>query len=89
MADGPMPAEPTHEELGFSRWPVVIPARCSCGRASPARSLDEWLAPSATGSPERRVEAIRGRLALGCDRVIPHGATPEHLRSMVEAYRPS
>lgn len=48
---------------------------------------DEWLAPSATGSPEQCAEAVRGQLALGCDAVILHGATPEQLRPVVDAYR--
>jgi probable F420-dependent oxidoreductase len=48
---------------------------------------DEWLAPSATGSPEQCAAAVRGQLALGCDRVILHGATPEQLAPIVEAYR--
>lgn len=47
---------------------------------------DEWLAPSATGSPDQCVEAIRGQLALGCDRVILHGATPTQLAPIVTAY---
>ena len=48
---------------------------------------DEWLAPSATGSPERCAAAVRGQLDLGCDRVILHGATPDQLRPIVDAYR--
>jgi probable F420-dependent oxidoreductase len=48
---------------------------------------DEWLAPSATGSPEQCADAVRGQLALGCDAVILHGATPEQLRPVVDAYR--
>lgn len=48
---------------------------------------DEWLAPSATGSPEACVKAITGQFDLGCDAVIMHGATPEELRPIVEAYR--
>lgn len=48
---------------------------------------DEWLAPAATGSPARCVEAIRGQLALGCDGVILHGATPYELLPIVNAYR--
>ena len=48
---------------------------------------DEWLAPSATGSPERCAAAVRGQLALGCDAVILHGATPAELAPVVEAYR--
>lgn len=47
----------------------------------------EWLAPAATGSPEQCVEAIRGQLALGCDGVILHGATPAELAPVVTAYR--
>ena len=48
---------------------------------------DEWLAPSATGSPEACAAAVRGQLDLGCDAVILHGATPEQLAPVVEAYR--
>jgi probable F420-dependent oxidoreductase len=47
----------------------------------------EWLAPSATGTPERCADAVRGQLALGCDRVILHGATPAELAPIVDAYR--
>lgn len=48
---------------------------------------EEWLAPSATGSPEQCVRAIQGQLDLGCDGVILHGATPDELRPIVSAYR--
>ena len=48
---------------------------------------DEWLAPSATGSPEQCVKSIRGQFDLGCDGVILHGATPAQLRPIVDAYR--
>jgi ABC-type sugar transport system substrate-binding protein len=47
----------------------------------------EWLAPSATGSAEQCAAAVRGQLALGCDGVIMHGATPDELRPVVAAYR--
>jgi probable F420-dependent oxidoreductase len=47
---------------------------------------DEWLAPSATGSPEQCVAAVRNQLALGCDGVIMHGASPAELAPIVEAY---
>ena len=46
----------------------------------------EWLAPSATGSPADCVEAVRGQFDLGCDRVILHGATPNELRPIIDAY---
>ena len=48
---------------------------------------DEWLAASATGSPEACAAAVRGQLALGCDAVILHGATPLELEPIVGAYR--
>jgi probable F420-dependent oxidoreductase len=48
---------------------------------------DEWLAPSATGNPQECATAVRGQLALGCDAVILHGATPTQLQPVVEAYR--
>jgi len=47
---------------------------------------DEWLAPSATGSPEQCAAAVRHQLDLGCDAVILHGATPTELAPVVEAY---
>ena len=47
---------------------------------------EEWLAPSATGSPAECVEAVRGQLALGCDGVILHGASPAELAPIVSEY---
>jgi probable F420-dependent oxidoreductase len=48
---------------------------------------DEWLAPSATGTPEQCAETVRAQLAMGCDGVIMHGATPSELEPIVAAYR--
>lgn len=47
---------------------------------------EEWLAPAATGTPEQCAAAVRAQLALGVDAVILHGATPEELRPVVDAY---
>lgn len=47
---------------------------------------DEWLASSATGSPDQCVDAVLGQFALGCDGVILHGATPGELVPIVDAY---
>lgn len=47
----------------------------------------EWLEPAATGSPARCVAAVRNQLALGCDGVIMHGATPAELAPIVAEYR--
>jgi probable F420-dependent oxidoreductase len=48
---------------------------------------DAWLAPAATGSPTQCVAAIRNQFDLGCEGVIMHGATPEELAPIVDAYR--
>lgn len=48
---------------------------------------EEWLAPSATGSPANCVARIRGQFDLGCDGVILHGASPAELAPIVEEYR--
>jgi probable F420-dependent oxidoreductase len=47
---------------------------------------DEWLAPSARGTPAQCVAAIRDQLAMGCDGVIMHGATPAELAPVLAAY---
>jgi len=48
---------------------------------------EAWLAPAATGSPERCVEKIRGQFDLGADGVILHGASPSDLEPIVDCYR--
>jgi 5,10-methylenetetrahydromethanopterin reductase len=47
----------------------------------------EWLAPSATGTPDQCVDKILGQFDLGCDGVILHGASPVELEPIVSAYR--
>jgi len=47
---------------------------------------DEWLAPAANGSPAACAAATIRQLDLGADAVILHGAAPEELRPVVEAY---
>jgi probable F420-dependent oxidoreductase len=47
---------------------------------------DEWLAPSATGSAAQCAAAVRGQFALGADAVILHGASPDELAPVVDAY---
>jgi probable F420-dependent oxidoreductase len=46
----------------------------------------EWLQAAATGSPAQCVDAIEAQFALGCDRVILHGAAPEELVPIVAEY---
>jgi probable F420-dependent oxidoreductase len=46
---------------------------------------DEWLAPSATGSPQQCAAAVQGQADLGADGVILHGASPAELAPVLEA----
>ncbi|PPI90570.1 TIGR03857 family LLM class F420-dependent oxidoreductase [Nocardia nova] len=48
---------------------------------------DEWLAAAATGSPEQCARRIRDEFGYGADRVILHGATPDELAPILDAYR--
>ncbi|KAA0109344.1 TIGR03857 family LLM class F420-dependent oxidoreductase [Mycolicibacterium sp. P1-5] len=48
---------------------------------------DDWLEPSATGSAQQCVDRIRKEFDYGADAVIMHGATPDELAPVVEAYR--
>ena len=48
---------------------------------------DEWLEPAATGSPQRCAERVLRQFDLGVDGVIMHGASPDQLAPVVEAYR--
>ncbi len=47
---------------------------------------EDWLAPSATGSPDQCADAIQGQLDLGCDGVILHGASPSELEPIVKTW---
>jgi probable F420-dependent oxidoreductase len=48
---------------------------------------DEWLAPAGSGTPEQCAAAVARQLTLGADGVILHGAAPDELRPIVDAYR--
>jgi len=79
----------------FRADPVVsgflggIDSRATTGQLEHLATLlpDEWLAASATGSPEACAATVRGQFGLGCDGVILHGATPAELAPVVAAYR--
>jgi len=47
---------------------------------------DEWLAPAATGDADACAGAVARQLDLGADAVIMHGAGPDELAPVVEAY---
>jgi probable F420-dependent oxidoreductase len=47
----------------------------------------EWMEPMAAGSPEQCAQAILGQFELGVNGVILHGATPEELAPILDAYR--
>ena len=48
---------------------------------------DEWLAASATGSPEQCASRVIDQFTAGADGVILHGATPAELEPVLAAYR--
>jgi 5,10-methylenetetrahydromethanopterin reductase len=48
---------------------------------------DEWLAASATGTAPECAARVLGQFDLGADGVIMHGATPDELAPIVDAYR--
>jgi len=48
---------------------------------------DEWLAASATGSPEQCAGRVLDQFKAGADGVILHGATPTELEPVLAAYR--
>ena len=48
---------------------------------------DEWVTPAATGTPDECAAAVIHQLDLGATDVILHGATPDELEPVVEAYR--
>lgn len=47
----------------------------------------EWLSAAGLGSPDDCAAAVLRQMDLGADSVIIHGATPQELAPMVEAYR--
>jgi len=48
---------------------------------------EEWLAASATGSPENCAERVVEQFSAGADGVILHGVTPAEAEPVVAAYR--
>src|SRR5262249_37612668 len=48
---------------------------------------DEWLAAAAMGSPEQCAAEVARLFDLGVNGVIMHGASPEEISPIVEAYR--
>ena len=71
---------------GFPGW---IDARATTEELERVARLipDEWLAPSATGSPEACARKVTGQFDLGADSVILHGADPAELAPVVAAYQ--
>jgi len=81
----------------FRADPMISTFRCGIDMHATTQQLEhirtlipeQWLSYSATGNPAKCVAAIRHQLALGCDGVILHGATPMELAPILEAYRKS
>lgn len=70
-------------------FPGAIDAKADSATLEHVAGLipDEWLEPAATGSPEHCAERVLRQFELGVDGVIMHGATPDELAPVVEAYR--
>jgi alkanesulfonate monooxygenase SsuD/methylene tetrahydromethanopterin reductase-like flavin-dependent oxidoreductase (luciferase family) len=47
----------------------------------------EWMASAATGTPAQCTATILRQFDLGADSVILHGATPDELAPILDAYR--
>lgn len=62
----------TTEQLGYLR-DEVLPA--------------DWLAASATGTPEQCAQRVLDQFEAGADSVILHGATPTELAPVLDAWR--
>ena len=72
-----------------SSFPGAIDAKADTETLEHVATLipEEWLEPAATGSAARCAERVLRQFDLGVDGVIMHGATPDELAPVVEAYR--
>jgi len=72
-----------------SSFPGALDAKADTATLEHVAGLipPEWLEPAATGSAERCAQRVLGQFDLGVDGVIMHGATPDELAPVVEAYR--
>jgi probable F420-dependent oxidoreductase len=70
-ATGAIDALATTEELEY--YATLIP--------------EEWLAASATGTPEQCAQRVLDQFDNGADGVVLHGATPDELAGVIAAYR--
>ena len=62
------------------------PLRTSSATSPPSSPTSGW-SPAPPARPSSAPEAVRGQLAMGCDGVIMHGATPAELEPIIAAYR--
>jgi probable F420-dependent oxidoreductase len=67
----------------------AIDARATTAQLEHVAGLlpDEWIAASATGSPEQCARRVQDQFDVGATDVILHGATPAELVPVVDAYR--
>jgi len=85
----PAPLERFRADAVVSSFPGALDAKADTPTLEHVATLlpDEWLEPSATGTPARCAERVLRQFDLGVDGVIMHGATPAELAPVVEAYR--
>jgi 5,10-methylenetetrahydromethanopterin reductase len=79
----------------FRADPVVTSIRGAIDTIATARELEhirdllpaQWLEPAALGSATECAAQVNKQFELGVDGVIMHGATPQELAPVVDAYR--
>jgi alkanesulfonate monooxygenase SsuD/methylene tetrahydromethanopterin reductase-like flavin-dependent oxidoreductase (luciferase family) len=84
----PAPLERFRADPLVSSFPGAIDDKATTEQLEHVATLipDEWLAPSATGSPAQCVATIKEQFALGADGVILHGVNPTDLAPVIEEY---
>jgi probable F420-dependent oxidoreductase len=72
-----------------STFPGALDSKATTEQLEHVATLlpDEWLAPSATGSPEQCAAAVQAQFDLGVDGVILHGVSPDEIAPVLDAYR--
>jgi probable F420-dependent oxidoreductase len=85
----PAPLERFRADPVVASFPGALDGKADTATLEHVATLlpEEWLEPAATGSAERCAERVLRQFDLGVDGVIMHGASPDELAPVVEAYR--
>jgi probable F420-dependent oxidoreductase len=85
----PAPLERFRADPVVASFPGALDAKADTATLEHVATLlpEEWLEPAATGPAARCAERVLRQFDLGVDGVIMHGASPDELAPVVEAYR--